>query len=39
MTTNGAKIALVADASRGLGRNITVAPARKGVEVSGGMFV
>jgi hypothetical protein len=39
MTTNGAKIALVTGASRGLGRNITIAPARKGVEASGGMFV
>jgi NAD(P)-dependent dehydrogenase (short-subunit alcohol dehydrogenase family) len=35
MTTNGAKIALVTGASRGLGRNMAIALARKGVDVIG----
>ena len=35
MTTNNAKIAVVTGASRGLGRNIAIALARKGVDVIG----
>jgi NAD(P)-dependent dehydrogenase (short-subunit alcohol dehydrogenase family) len=35
MTANGTKIALVTGASRGLGRNMAVALARKGVDVIG----
>ncbi|CAH2602524.1 SDR family oxidoreductase [Rhodovastum atsumiense] len=35
MTTNGTKIALVTGASRGLGRNMAIALARKGVDVIG----
>ncbi len=35
MTTNGAKIALVTGASRGLGRAMAIALARKGVDVIG----
>ena len=35
MTTNNTKIALVTGASRGLGRNIAIALARKGVDVIG----
>jgi NAD(P)-dependent dehydrogenase (short-subunit alcohol dehydrogenase family) len=35
MTTNGAKIALVTGASRGLGRSMAIALARKGVDVIG----
>ena len=35
MTTNSTKIALVTGASRGLGRNIAIALARKGVDVIG----
>jgi NAD(P)-dependent dehydrogenase (short-subunit alcohol dehydrogenase family) len=35
MTTNGAKIALVTGASRGLGRNMAIALARRGVDVIG----
>ena len=33
--TNGGKIALVTGASRGLGRNMAIALARKGVDVIG----
>src|SRR2546421_10992253 len=35
MTTSSTKIALVTGASRGLGRNIAIALARKGVDVIG----
>ena len=35
MTTDNAKIALVTGASRGLGRNMAIALARKGVDVIG----
>ena len=35
LTTNSTKIALVTGASRGLGRNIAIALARKGVDVIG----
>ena len=35
MTTNGTKIALVTGASRGLGRNMAIALARKGADVIG----